>query len=91
MNAPLGASGRSTFGRLQGKKPQRFLDYARNDKWGRTLEMTEGVDDNFVNDKKRKRMIRIKWTMVAKVLKLTATIITTIVGTLAVQSCAALL
>jgi hypothetical protein len=36
-------------------------------------------------------MIRIKWTMVAKVLKLTATIITTIVGTLAVQSCAALL
>ena len=33
-------------------------------------------------------MIRIKWTMVAKVLKLTATIITTIVTTLAVQSCA---
>ena len=27
-------------------------------------------------------MIRIKWTMVAKVLKLTAAIITTIVGTL---------
>ena len=36
-------------------------------------------------------MIRIKWTMVAKVLKLTATIITTIVTTLAVQSCGALL
>ena len=81
INAPLGASG----------KPQRFLDYARNDKWGWTLEMTEGVDDNFVNDKIKERMIRIKWTMVAKVLKLTATIITTIVGTLAVQSCAALL
>ena len=58
---------------------------------GGLVEMTEGVDDNFVNDKIKKRMIRIKWTMVAKVLKLTATIITTIVGTLAVQSCAALL
>ena len=33
-------------------------------------------------------MIRVKWTTVAKVLKLTATIITTIVTTLAVQSCA---
>ena len=33
-------------------------------------------------------MIRVKWTAVAKVLKLTATIITTIVTTLAVQSCA---
>ena len=36
-------------------------------------------------------MIRIKWTMVAKVLKLTAAIITTIVTTLAVQSCGPLL
>ena len=36
-------------------------------------------------------MIRVKWTTVAKVLKLTATIITTIVGTLAVQSCGVLL
>ena len=36
-------------------------------------------------------MIKVRWTMVAKVLKLTATIITTIVGTLAVQSCEALL
>ena len=35
-------------------------------------------------------MIRVKWTMVAKVLKLVATIITTIVGTLAVQSCGVL-
>ena len=34
-------------------------------------------------------MIRIKWTTVAKVLKLTATVITTIVTTLAVQSCGA--
>ena len=35
-------------------------------------------------------MIRVKWTTVAKVLKLVATIITTIVGTLAVQSCGVL-
>ena len=35
----------------QAKRPSRVLDYARNDKWGWTLEMTEGVDDNFVNDK----------------------------------------
>ena len=35
--------------------------------------------------------MRIKWTKVAKVLKLVATIITTIVGTLAVQSCEVLL
>ena len=40
--------------------------------------------------KKKERMIRVKWTMVAKVLKLVATIITTIVGTLAVQSCGVL-
>ena len=35
-------------------------------------------------------MIRVKWTTVAKVLKLTATIITTILTTLAVQSCGVL-
>jgi len=31
--------------------------------------------------------IKINWTKVAKVLKFTATVITTILGTLAVQSC----
>ena len=38
-----------------------------------------------------KRMIRVNWTKVVKVLKLVATVITTIVGTLAVQSCGPLL
>ena len=33
-------------------------------------------------------MIKLNWNKVAKVLKLLATIITTIAGTLAVQSCA---
>ena len=32
-------------------------------------------------------MIRINWNKVAKWLKLAATVITTIVGTIAVQSC----
>ncbi|WP_254795192.1 DUF6486 family protein [Xylanibacter ruminicola] len=36
-------------------------------------------------------MIKIRWTQVAKVLKLTATVITTIITTLAVQSCGPLL
>ena len=33
-------------------------------------------------------MKRVNWTKVVKVLKLLATVITTVVGTLAVQSCA---
>lgn len=33
-------------------------------------------------------MIKVNWTKVFKILKLLATIITTIAGTLAVQSCA---
>ncbi len=32
-------------------------------------------------------MIRVNWTKVAKVLKFVATVITTIVGTMAIQSC----
>ena len=32
-------------------------------------------------------MIRVNWTKIAKVLKFLATVITTIAGTLAVQSC----
>ena len=32
-------------------------------------------------------MIKVNWTRVAKVLKLVATVITTVLGTLAVQSC----
>ena len=32
-------------------------------------------------------MIKINWTKVAKVLKYIATIITTVLGTIAVQSC----
>ena len=32
-------------------------------------------------------MIKVNWTKVAKVLKLVATVITTVLGTLAVQSC----
>jgi len=32
-------------------------------------------------------MIKVNWTTVAKVLKLIATIITSVLGTLAVQSC----
>lgn len=34
-------------------------------------------------------MVRINWNKVAKVVKFLATVITTIAGTLAVQSCAA--
>ena len=33
-------------------------------------------------------MIRVNWTKIAKVLKFLATVITTVAGTLAVQSCA---
>ena len=33
-------------------------------------------------------MIKINWTNVAKVLKFIATVITSVLGTLAVQSCA---
>ena len=33
-------------------------------------------------------MIRVNWTKIAKVLRFLATVITTIAGTLAVQSCA---
>ena len=33
-------------------------------------------------------MIKVNWTKVAKVLKYIATIITTVLGTIAVQSCA---
>jgi len=36
-------------------------------------------------------MIRVKWTTVAKVLKVVATVITTVLGTIAVQSCEPLL
>ena len=36
-------------------------------------------------------MVRVNWTRVAKVLKLVATVITTVLGTLAVQSCEPLL
>ena len=32
-------------------------------------------------------MIKVNWTKIVKVLKLAATIITTVLGTLAVQSC----
>ena len=32
-------------------------------------------------------MVRVNWTKVAKILRLIATIITTVLGTLAVQSC----
>ena len=32
-------------------------------------------------------MIKVNWTKVAKVLKLVATVITSVLGTLAVQSC----
>ena len=32
-------------------------------------------------------MIKVNWTKIAKVLKFLATVITTIAGTLAVQSC----
>ena len=32
-------------------------------------------------------MIKVNWTKVAKVLKYIATIITTVLGTIAVQSC----
>ncbi len=32
-------------------------------------------------------MIRVSWTRVAKVLKLVATVITAVLGTIAVQSC----
>ena len=32
-------------------------------------------------------MIKVNWTNVAKVLKFLATVITTVLGTLAVQSC----
>ena len=32
-------------------------------------------------------MIKVNWTKIAKVLKLVATVITTVLGTLAVQSC----
>ena len=32
-------------------------------------------------------MIKVNWTNVAKVLKVVTTVITTIVGTIAVQSC----
>ena len=32
-------------------------------------------------------MIKVNWTKVAKILKLVATVITTVLGTLAVQSC----
>ena len=32
-------------------------------------------------------MIKINWSTVAKVLKFTATVITTVLGTIAVQSC----
>jgi hypothetical protein len=33
-------------------------------------------------------MMRVNWTRVAKVLKLVATVITAVLGTIAVQSCA---
>jgi hypothetical protein len=33
-------------------------------------------------------MIRVNWTKIAKVLRFLATVITTVAGTLAVQSCA---
>lgn len=33
-------------------------------------------------------MIRVNWTKIAKILKFLATVITTVAGTLAVQSCA---
>ena len=33
-------------------------------------------------------MIKINWTAVAKVLKFIATVITSVLGTIAVQSCA---
>ena len=33
-------------------------------------------------------MIKVKWTNVAKVLKFIATVITSVLGTIAVQSCA---
>lgn len=36
-------------------------------------------------------MVRIKWTTVVKVLKFVATVITTVLGTVAVQSCEPLL
>lgn len=32
-------------------------------------------------------MIKVNWRTIAKVLKFTATVITTVLGTLAVQSC----
>ena len=32
-------------------------------------------------------MIKINWSKIAKILKFTATVITTVLGTLAVQSC----
>ena len=34
-------------------------------------------------------MIKVNWTTVAKVLKFLATVITSVLGTLAVQSCVA--
>jgi hypothetical protein len=33
-------------------------------------------------------MVKVNWTNVAKVLKFIATVITTVLGTIAVQSCA---
>jgi hypothetical protein len=32
-------------------------------------------------------MIKVNWTKIAKILKVVATVITTVLGTLAVQSC----
>ena len=32
-------------------------------------------------------MIKVNWTKIAKILKIVATVITTVLGTLAVQSC----
>ena len=32
-------------------------------------------------------MIKVNWTKIAKILKFIATVITTVLGTLAVQSC----
>jgi hypothetical protein len=34
-------------------------------------------------------MIKVNWSTIVKVLKFTATVITTVLGTLAVQSCEA--
>ncbi|UPS45027.1 DUF6486 family protein [Prevotella sp. E15-22] len=36
-------------------------------------------------------MLKINWTNVAKVLKFVATVITTVLGTIAVQSCGRLI